>query len=151
MGEANNAGEADKNGEKLKIISYGYESPSAGGVSPGRALGFYFHNDTLVGQYFVSNFKSDNTNFDHTRVSAIVKGETTRDQVVQMLGKPTIFSIFPVVSKTSSGEAIGYTYGKSFRDPSDRKLKFFSKRLDVTFDDKDLVLDVDYTSSTYPM
>jgi len=68
--------------------------------------------------------------------------------VVQMLGKPTAFYIFPMVNKTSSGEAIGYDYNKNFKDPSDRKLKSFFKALKVTFDDKDLVLDVDYSSFT---
>jgi len=148
MDEPRNTGEIIKNGEKIKTITYVYVAPSVGGVFPGRALSFYFHNDTLVGQDFMSNFKSDNSNFDHTRISTIVKGKTTRAQVVRLLGKPTAFYIFPMVSKTSSGGAIGYGYHKSFKDPSDRKLKSFTKSLIVTFDDKDLVLDVDYSSSS---
>ena len=148
MDEPQNTGEKIKNGETIKEIVYAHASlPMWETVFPGRALGFYFHNDTLVGQDFVSSFKSDNSNFDHTRISAIVKGKTTRTQVVQMLGKPTSFYIFPMVSKTSSGEAIGYNYVKGFwGGPSGHELKQSTKSLRVTFDSKDLVLDVDYSS-----
>ena len=147
MDEPESTGEMIKNGETIKYIQYVYVGSSAGGVFPSKTLSFFFHNDTLVGQDFVSSFKSDNSNFDHTRISTIVKGKTTRAQVVRLLGKPTAFCIFPLC-KTSSGGGIGYGYHKSFIDPSDLKLKSFSKALHVTFDDKDLVLDVDYSSST---
>ncbi len=146
MDEPRNTGEMIKNGETIKSIQYVYVGSSVGGVFPSKTLSFFFHNDTLVGQDFVSSFKSDNSNFDHTRISTIVKGKTTRDQVVQLLGKPTAFCIFPLC-KTSSGGGIGYGYYKRFKDPSDRKLKSFSKALHVTFDDKDLVLDVEYVYS----
>ncbi len=57
MDEPQSTGEMIKNGETIKAIIYAYVGRKAGGVFPGRALSFYFHNDTLVGQDFISNFK----------------------------------------------------------------------------------------------
>ena len=149
MGEPRSTGEVFKNGENVKTVTYVYAStggePLESGVIPARAMSFYFHRDQLVGQEFLSSFKSDNSNFDESRVPAIEKGKTTRAQVVQALGKPTATFLKPMVPETT-GEAIGYTYqttsGGAFTG-----FKFFRKLLRVTFDGADKVLDVEYSSS----
>ena len=78
-------------------------------VIPARALTYYFYNDTLVGEEFISSVKSDNSNFDDKQVEGIKKGQTTRAEVTKLLGEPTATFIPPMVKETS-GEAIGYTY-----------------------------------------
>jgi len=126
MDEPQNTGEMIKNGETIKDIQYVYVASSMGGVFPGRALTFYFHNDILVGKEFISSFKSDNSNFDHTRISTIVKGKTTRDQVVRLLGKPTVFCIFPLC-KTSSRGGSDMAIRKDLKIPPIANLKYFPR------------------------
>ncbi len=149
MGNPRSTGEILKNGETIKTITYAYAAtggePLKQGVIPARAMGFYFHRDLLVGQEFLSSFKSDNSDFDESKVAEITKGKTTRSEVVQMVGKPTAFFTKPMVKETS-GEAIGYTYqattGGAFSG-----FKNFRKTLRVAFDSDDRVLDVEYATS----
>lgn len=149
MGEPRNTGEELKNGAKMKKVTYAYAStggePLEAGVIPARALAYYFHEDQLVGQEFLSSFKADNSNFDETKVPAIEKGKTTRTEVVQSLGKPTATFVKPMVQETS-GEALGYTY-QTTRGGAFSGFKFFRKTLRITFDNADRVLNVDYSAT----
>jgi hypothetical protein len=149
MGEPRSTGEALVNGEKVKSATYVYAStggePLEAGVIPARALGYYFFQDQLVGQEFLSSFKSDNSNFDDTKVPGIEKGKTTRAEVIALLGKPTGTYIKPMVKETS-GEAFGYTYSTTSGSVFSG-FKVFKKALRITFDSADHVLDVDYAAS----
>ena len=149
MGQPRNTGEVLKNGQTIKTISYAYAAtggePLQAGVIPARAMAYYFHGDRLVGQEFLSSFKSDNSNFDEAKVPGIVKGKTTRAEVISALGPPTSIFIKPIVKETS-GEAIGYSYqttsGGVFSG-----FKFYRKTLVIAFDGADRVLEVDYSTS----
>jgi outer membrane protein assembly factor BamE (lipoprotein component of BamABCDE complex) len=149
MGEPRRAGDTLKNGKTVKTVTYVYASkggePLEADVIPARALTYYFYNDALVGQDFTSSFKSDNSNFDEKRVESIKKGQTTRAEVIKLLGEPTATFIPPMVKETS-GEAIGYTY-QAVRGGLFSGLKNFVKVLRISFDDKGLVLDIEYASS----
>jgi hypothetical protein len=149
MGEPRKVGDVLKNEKPVKSITYVYAStggePLEEGVIPARGLTYYFYNDTLVGQEFLSSFKSDNSNFDNTKVANLKKGQTTRAEVIQMLGKSTA-SLIPPMVKATSGEAIGYTY-QTTQGGAFSGFKFFNKILRISFDNKDLVSDVEYTSS----
>lgn len=146
MGEPRTVGTVRTNGKTVKSITYRYTTTAdtswQTGVIPVRSLVFYFDNDTLVGQEFVSSFTSDSTNFDETKLGAIVKGQTTRAEVIRLLGKPSASYIPPMV-KATAGEAIGYGYaGREASAPYRR----FSKTVRLTFDDRDRVAEMDYPS-----
>lgn len=149
LGEPSKTGDVLKNEKRLKSIVYVYATtggePLENGVIPVRALGYYFFNETLVGEEFISSFKSDHSNFDDQKVTRIQKGQTTRADVIQMLGKPTASYIPPMV-KQSSGEAIGYAYTAT-RGGVFSGLKTFTKVLQISFDENGVVLDVEYTES----
>jgi hypothetical protein len=149
LGEPRNVGEAVKNGKVVKTIGYVYAAaggePLEEGVIPARILTYYFYNDLLVGQEFHSSFKVDSSDFNNSRIESLRKGQTTRGEVVQILGKPTASFIPPMV-KATSRDAIGYTY-QTTRGGAFQGFKFFNKILRVSFDEKDLVSDVEYTSS----
>jgi hypothetical protein len=148
LGEPRRQATMLRNGKSVQIASYSYatnfDEPLESGVVPARAMSYYFADGLLVGQEFVSSFKSDNTDFDATKVSDIVKGTTARSEVIRLLGKPAGSYIFPVV-KESAGPAIGYAYSATFRGPL--SVKFTRKVLRVSFDAADRVSDVEYTSS----
>lgn len=149
MGEPRKTGDVLKNGKNVKTVTYVYATtggePLEEGVIPARALSYYFHNEILVGQEFLSSFKSDNSNFDDTKIPSITKGKTTRTEVIQLLGRPSATFIVPMVRETY-GEAIGYTY-QATRGGAFSGFKFYNKVLRITFDDKDNVLEIDYASS----
>ena len=149
MGEPRRAADILKNGKNVKAVTYVYAStggePLEASVTAARGLTYYFYNDTLIGQEFISSFKSDNSNFDEKRVEDIKKGQTTRADAIKLLGEPTATFIPPMVKETS-GEAIGYTY-QAVRGGLFSGIKNSVKVLRISFDDKGFVSDIDYTSS----
>lgn len=137
-----------KNDKTLKTLSYAYASvggkPLEEGVTASRALGLYFYNDILVGHEFISSWAEDHTNFDETKIKDIVKGKTTRQELTQLLGRPSGYYIYPL-TKAPSGEAPVFAY--SATRGSAFNLKFFRKILVVTLDSSGVVSDVDFSSS----
>lgn len=149
MGQPRQTAEILKNDAMVKALSYAYASTGGESLDPGvtaaRAQAFYFHKDVLVGREFLSSFKSDHSNFDETKIGSILKGKTTRAEVIRLLGAPTGAYIHPMVKKTS-GEAIGYSY-QTTSGGLMSGFKFYRKSLSVTFDDGDRVAEVDYAST----
>lgn len=149
MGEPRRTGEALTNGQNVKSMVYSYATvggePLEEGVTAARAMAYYFHNDKSVGQEFISSFKSDNSNFDETKIAAIDKGKTTRAEVVQLMGPPSA-SLIPPMVKETSGEAIGYVYATT-RGGAFSGFKIFRKVLKIAFDEGGRVSDIDYSSS----
>jgi hypothetical protein len=151
MGEPYRVGDATVNGKQVKSIVYSYAKSMGGepleeGVIPARSLGYTFHNDMLVGKEFTSSFKSDNSNFDETKIESIIKGKTTRSEVIQLFGKPSSSFIAPMVKETS-GEAIGYVYNTTSGGVFSGFM-FTSKILKISFDDSNVVSDIDYVVSS---
>jgi len=149
LGEPRREGSLLKNEKTVKSITYAYASTGGEaletGVIAARAMTYYFLNDALVGQEFGSSFKSDNTNFDDAKIGAIEKEKTTREEVVQLLGRPSATYIAPMV-KMTSGNAIGYTYS-STKGGVIGGFKFFRKTLLISFNDKNQVADIEFSSS----
>ena len=149
LGEPRKSGDVVKNDKTVKSITYVYASrasePAEADVIPARGLTYYFYEDKLVGQEFLSSFKADSSNFDETRVGSIRKGETTRAQVIQTLGTPTASFVSPI-AKSTAGETIGYGY-TTVRGGLFSGFKMSAKSLRVSFDDRGLVSDIDYSSA----
>ena len=143
FGEPRRQGTVVKNDKSVKQISYSYASmggtPLTEGVTAARGAGFYFLNDVLVGYEFISSWAEDHTNFDEARIKDIVKGKSTRPEVLDIMGKPGGYQIYPMIS-SPTGEAAVYAYMevKGFTP--------FIKVLRVTFDAAGVVTDVEYTS-----
>lgn len=141
-------GEALQNEQKVKTLRYVYaEGAGEGrypGVVPARAMVFATHNDTLVSQEFVSSFKTDATDFDEAKVSAIVKGKSTRADVVALLGRPNGEAVYPMI-KEKGQKAVVYSYGQA--KGTVFNMKFHNKTLVVSFNGSDVVSDVQFTST----
>ncbi len=103
------------NGEKVLAINYATgESPKFWGMLIERRFGSYtLFNDVLVGQEFNSTYDGESTDFDTTKIPQIVKGKTTRSEVIALLGKPSGTVIYPVIAdKKGSGLVYGYTWAR---------------------------------------
>ena len=142
-------GSVTKNDKTVKNVSYAYASlggkPIKEGVVPARAMALYFYNDTLVGYEFVSSWAEDNTDFDESKTSQILKGTTTQADLVQLMGKPSGYAIHPMI-RAATGQAAVYTYMEVTGGPFTGR-KTYRKVLVVTFDDKGIVTDVDFSST----
>jgi hypothetical protein len=147
MGDPRQVGEALKNEQKIKIARYSYAATSGDslypGVIPARAMSFSTFNDLLVGQQFLSSFKEDATEFDDSKIKDIVKGKTTKDEVISLLGKPAGEAIYPVIKRVGDTALV---YGYSHVKGNAFNLRNYSKSLMVSIDSAGIVADVDYSS-----
>jgi len=135
-----------KNEKFVKTVSYAYASvggKSHRGGTAARAMGFYFVDDTLVGYEFISSFAEDNTDFDEMKINQITEGKTTLHEVIQLLGKPSGYYIYPMI-ESESGEAATYAYSEA--KGSAFNMKMFRKMLVITYDRGRVVTKVEYTS-----
>lgn len=143
MGAPWREGSVVKNDKTIKTAAYAYASvggkPRNEGVTAARALTLYFHEDVLVGHEFISSWAEDHTDFNQSRIKDIVKGKTDRAQVIQLLGKPGGYYVYPM-TKDTRGEAAVYAYLET------RGFSHSSKLLLVSFDASGLVADVEFTS-----
>jgi hypothetical protein len=91
-----------KNEHTLRSAGYAYAAaggdPLTSGVTPARAIEFSFLDQVLVSYQFLSLFKADHMDFDETKVSAIKKGQTRREELVMLPGPPTGMAIYPARS-----------------------------------------------------
>jgi outer membrane protein assembly factor BamE (lipoprotein component of BamABCDE complex) len=140
--------EVTVNDKTIKELSYAYSSlgspPLEAGVIPARALTLGFWKDRMVSNVFTSSFKDDASIFDESKRAAIVKGKTTREEVVKLLGKPSGYAIYPF-TKEKDQQALIYLYqatrGSAFN------LKVSKRQLTVIVDQNGIVADTSYFSS----
>ena len=134
-----------KNDKTIKAISYAYASLGGealhAGVVPARGMTYYFFNDALAGYGFISSWKEDNTDFDEKKVEMIVKGKSTRADVVALMGKPSGYYSYPLI-KSDAGEAAAYAYVEALLNHTSHR-----KSLVVSFDKNDVVSEVEFTAS----
>lgn len=72
-------------------------------------LEFKFHRNILVGYVYSSSRAEDHTDFDETKSAEIIKGVTTKADVIKLLGKPSGYYIYPMIAQ-HSGDAVVYYY-----------------------------------------
>jgi hypothetical protein len=146
LGPPSREGSASAGELALKTVSYRHSTgrATASGLVPGRSMTFYFRNDLLVGQQFVSSLPEDHTDFDDTKLKAIRLGVTTRGQVIQLLGPPSGSFLYPL-AKRSADSGLGYAYAQ--RRVRGGNLYEHVKDLRVSLDQNDVVNDVKFTAS----
>jgi len=135
LGPPRQTGTLVRNDRNITTISYG--------ETAGRAATYSFYDKLLVGSEFTSSGPADSTDFDAGRVPYIVKGKTTRAEVLQWFGKPGGYYVYPMI-KTPGMQAAVYahveTRGTAFN------LRVSRKVLIVTFDTKGVVSDVEFST-----
>jgi outer membrane protein assembly factor BamE (lipoprotein component of BamABCDE complex) len=148
LGSPYREGTLVKNGVTVKTLSYAYAAttgtPMVAGVTPARALGFYFDKGVLVGHEFTSSYRDDHTDYDESKVPQIRQGETTRAAVVALMGPPHAAYLYPL-AKAQGQRAIGYLYSQTAGSPF--ALRFYQKTLVVSYDANDVVTDVNFVST----
>jgi hypothetical protein len=143
----------ERNGQPITFLAYVYTSEAERnhgdhGVIAARTLNLFFHQDRLVGHEFRSSAESDHTDFDQRKARAIVKGQSTRAEVEQLLGQPSGFLTYPVVA-APLGQAMVYGYTQQRRIPFGQPIRF-TKSLLVTFDPGGVVNGAFYETTGTP-
>ena len=147
VGEPVRAGTAVKNDQSLKVVSYWFscggfackaeEWTGEVGVATWRAMDFYFLDGVLVGYYYTSTVPGDKTDFDDIKAYQLKKGQTTRSQVIELLGKPSGMYIYPMISSKTDTALVYFYRAVGYRAVGPGKRA--TKLLVVSFDTHDLV------------
>lgn len=135
----------------VQVLDYYYQDNASSdgalsGVRPGRWANIYLVNDKLAGYYIGSSFKSDSTDFEPSRASAIVKNKTTEAEVIAMLGRPSGRGIYPM-AHSPSGHS--FFYNTTLRNHPAGSIT--TKSLSVQFSQDGVVEDFSVNSKVDPI
>lgn len=92
----------------IETATYLY-ARAAGRGANSRLLTMSFWNDRMISWTYASNFDTDNTNFDESKLPSFVNGKTTRADIVRELGKPGGESVYPFVANQGN-RSLSYQY-----------------------------------------
>jgi outer membrane protein assembly factor BamE (lipoprotein component of BamABCDE complex) len=126
----------------MTSIGYHYTDRQVKGQPDGtigaRSASYAFSADKLISWFVFSTFPEDATDFDEELVSKIVKGKTTKQQVIDILGRPAGYGVYPF-GKQAQGSVMHY--GVFMFRPGVRGGTM--KTLSVFLDARDVVNDFD--------
>jgi hypothetical protein len=135
------------NGEDMKMLQYyyvpGHRNPVTG-ISPVTTMFVYLWKDKLVRYEYTSTASETNTDFDTELVKKITKGSTTCSQVVELIGQPGGYAIFPGIPEHDVTAMVYFceiTTGLAFNAKIHRKI------LVLPFDKNGVILDVQLTET----
>ena len=140
-------------GKLVTTLRYAYAEARSIAV-PVRTMAYAFHEGRLVGFDYMSSFAADQTAFDELAMKRIKRGETTRIEVLDLVGKPTGQFIYPSSYATAPGRrADVYSHSRSEKVASGVTLETTTKVLTITFDDHDVVVEATLviTTSSKPL
>ena len=102
-------------------------------------MDFLFLEGVLVGYRYSSALPNDTTDFDDTKVYQLKKGQTTRAQVIELLGPPSGMYIYPLISSRTETGLVYFFRGLKMEGFFKRRIIAIHKLVVVTFDVDDVV------------
>lgn len=148
FGEPLRIGFSIHNGATIKTTSYSNAVATPyGSTVPERASGFYFLDNVLVGYDYSSSFAEDTTDFDEAKVGQIKEGETSRERVLELFGKPGGGCIYPVISRKDDTALVYLFSGVTRRLFVPGSVRTTRKLLIVSIGPNGIVTDVFFTES----
>jgi hypothetical protein len=140
-------------GKLVTTLRYAYAEARSIAV-PVRTMAYAFHEGRLVGFDYMSSFAADQTGFDELALKRIKRGETTRIEALDMVGKPSGQFIYPSAYATAPGRrADVYSHSRSEKLSSGVTLETTTKVLAIMFDEHDVVVEATLviTTSSKPL
>jgi hypothetical protein len=140
-------------GKLVTTLRYAYAEARSIAV-PVRTMAYAFHEGRLVGFDYMSSFSADQTGFDELALKRIKRGETTRIEALDMVGKPSGQFIYPSAYATAPGRrADVYSHSRSEKLSSGVTLETTTKVLAIMFDEHDVVVEATLviTTSSKPL
>jgi outer membrane protein assembly factor BamE (lipoprotein component of BamABCDE complex) len=130
----------------LQVFIYKYSSEEEAAKVPGtlgsRQIEFLLSGDFVVGEAFASSFASDDTDFDERKAQDIVKAKTRCDEVVAMLGRPSMTFVYPGTPERGE-KLIAYVF--KYEKRAGLQADTFEKDLMVRCDPTGVVAEVHYS------
>jgi hypothetical protein len=89
----------------VETLAYRYSYASAPGILVGpvkastKQLVLSFWNDRLVLYSFTSSFSAESVKFDENKAQSFVPGQTSRSDVMRILGRPNGEAVYPFVAR----------------------------------------------------
>ena len=147
-GEPLREGIAIHNGATIRTTGYSnaVETPFISPV-PGREVSFYFLNNVLVGHEYSSSFAGDTTDFDETLVGQIRPGETSRERVLELFGKPGGGCVYPMIPRKDDTALVYSFRGVTRRLFVPGSVRMTRKLLIVSIGPDGVVTDVFFSES----
>lgn len=112
---------------------------------PAKTQYYYIEKDIVVGTEFHSSFAIDHTRYDEDAISQVIKGKTTKDEVIQLFGNPGILLGKALVPDSASG-AIGYHY-RNMQLVSPTDLRTYATKVVFEYDGDGVIQNIEYESS----
>jgi hypothetical protein len=140
-------------GKLVTTLRYAYAEARSIAV-PVRTMAYAFHEGRLVGFDYMSSFSADQTGFDELALKRIKRGESTRIEALDMVGKPSGQFIYPSAYATAPGRrADVYSHSRSEKLSSGVTLETTTKVLAIMFDEHDVVVEATLviTTSSKPL
>jgi hypothetical protein len=140
-------------GKLVTTLRYAYAEARSIAV-PVRTMAYAFHEGRLVGFDYMSSFSADQTGFDELALKRIKRGETTRIDALDMVGKPSGQFIYPSAYAAAPGRrADVYSHSRSEKLSSGVTLETTTKVLAIMFDEHDVVVEATLviTTSSKPL
>lgn len=115
FGKPNSQELVRKNKHLIKIVYYSCQTGSIANagwkedIMAQRFLKLSFKDNKLIGHTVSSSYKDDATNFDVNKIDDIEKGETTRNQVIKLMGPRYGELMYPLTDEQDE-RAILYYY-----------------------------------------
>ena len=136
------------NGATIRKTSYSnaVATPFVGAV-PEWESGFYFLDNVLVGYEYSSSFAEDTTDFDETKIGQIKQGETSRERVLELFGKPGGMCIYPMILRKEDTALVYSFSGLTRRLFVPGSVRMTRKLLIVSIGPDGIVTDVFFTES----
>lgn len=148
LGTPSSVGEYSNYNQIIKKLTYTYAESGAPAkyenVLPARSLNLHLHNNILVGYQYSSSFADDATDFDESKVSLIIKNKSSRSDVVELLGKPSNESVFPMIPPNNT--SLMYTYNQ-YKQTGIGKNTSYTKSLVIGLNSLGIVTILSYSSS----
>ena len=149
---ADSIGQKTINNTMIDTMEYSYlsrdntlsDTPSEVGHIAVKGQLYYLVNNTVIGSEYHSTFAKDTTKFDITKVPSIKKGKTTKEDIINMFGKPSIKLTRPLISDKATG-AIGYHY-RTMNLASPTDLKTTAAKLIIEYDADGIIINVSFES-----
>lgn len=138
---------SNKDGD-FTIIKYSYAYAKQSGVSV-RLLWMEFKNDTLNAKIFNSGFKEDNTDFNYDSYKKIKVNESTKQDVLTIIGEPTGIancpsSLLDFSTKCASATNVWFwLYTSKSIGLNNVTQTMKTKSLKISFDKNGVVTDID--------
>jgi len=135
-------------GKLVTTLRYAYAEARSIAV-PVRTMAYAFHEGRLVGFDYMSSFSADQTGFDELALKRIKRGETTRIEALDMVGKPSGQFIYPSAYATAPGRrADVYSHSRSEKLSFGVTLETTTKVLAIMFDEHDVVVEATLVITT---